>query len=424
MTHSAEEDIWKKISNNIMQVGCFIATVRCLSRWALQKVSTRPRALVLLIQTLFRWWRCSCARWPMPGAVRSNILDGSLWCVLHYKAVLGLCFAVFLLAEPSYRLWGLCFLSPVPFSMRGLSATLPWRAVVCSGRAVLLFFLQKKKTVCFCRAVFAECAGNRDSSLFPAHDLRHYAGPLAGICNIHASLVWPGRCFWLPIYVPHFFLAGCWGFSTEQPPAADRPLYGYFSMNLNALWNPVGVQGTVYSRLLPAQNQVNGNYDAFAYLGLGVLLALPIVLIRGRKTIRQHFRAHWALGVVCLLLTVFAVSNVVTANGVTVCTIPLPGKIIQLCSVFRSGGRLFWPVYDLLVLCAFVGIARLPRAVPAAFLLAMIQIWDASPGLYQRHQDMNQATQDPGIPFPTAERFLGNNSGALRTYGICGRAAG
>ena len=169
-------------------------------------------------------------------------------------------------------------------------------------------------------------------------------------------------------------------------------------MNLNALWNPVGVQGTVYSRLLPAQNQVNGNYDAFAYLGLGVLLALPIVLIRGRKMIRQHFRVHWALGVVCLLLTVFAVSNVVTANGVTVCTIPLPGKIIQLCSVFRSGGRLFWPVYDLLVLCAFVGIARLPRAVPAAFLLAMIQIWDVSPGLYQRHQDMNQATQTQEFP--------------------------
>lgn len=180
--------------------------------------------------------------------------------------------------------------------------------------------------------------------------------------------------------------------------SGGQALYGYFSMNLNALWNPVGVQGTVYSRLLPAQNQVNGNYDAFAYLGLGVLLALPIVLIRGRKMIRQHFRVHWALGVVCLLLTMFAVSNVVTANGVTVCTIPLPGKIIQLCSVFRSGGRLFWPVYDLLVLCAFVGIARLPRAVPAAFLLAMIQIWDVSPGLYQRHQDMNQATQTQAFP--------------------------
>ena len=50
-------------------------------------------------------------------------------------------------------------------------------------------------------------------------------------------------------------------------------------MNLNALWNPVGVNGVLYSRVLPAQNQVDGNYDAFAYLGLGVLIALPIAVV-------------------------------------------------------------------------------------------------------------------------------------------------
>ena len=49
--------------------------------------------------------------------------------------------------------------------------------------------------------------------------------------------------------------------------SGGQALYGYFAMNLNALWNPVGVNGVLYSRLLPAQNQVEGNYDAFAYLG-------------------------------------------------------------------------------------------------------------------------------------------------------------
>ena len=61
--------------------------------------------------------------------------------------------------------------------------------------------------------------------------------------------------------------------------SGGQALYGYFAMNLNALWNPIGVNGVLYSRLLPAQNQVNGNYDAFAYLGLGVLAALPVVLV-------------------------------------------------------------------------------------------------------------------------------------------------
>ena len=41
----------------------------------------------------------------------------------------------------------------------------------------------------------------------------------------------------------------------------------------------VGVNGVLYSRVLPAQNQVYGNYDAFAYLGLGVLIALPIAVV-------------------------------------------------------------------------------------------------------------------------------------------------
>ena len=61
--------------------------------------------------------------------------------------------------------------------------------------------------------------------------------------------------------------------------SGGQALYGYFCMNLNALWNPVGVNGVLYRRVLPAQNQVYGNYDAFAYLGLGVLIALPLSLI-------------------------------------------------------------------------------------------------------------------------------------------------
>ena len=74
---------------------------------------------------------------------------------LHYKAVLGLCFAVFLLAEPSYRLWGLCFLSPVPFSMRGLSATLPWaRSGLFWPRCTSIFPAEEKNGMllqgCFC----------------------------------------------------------------------------------------------------------------------------------------------------------------------------------------------------------------------------------------------------------------------------------
>ena len=121
--------------------------------------------------------------------------------------------------------------------------------------------------------------------------------------------------------------------------SGGQALYGYFSMNLNALWNPAGVNGVLYSRFLPAQNQVGGNYDAFAYLGLGVLIALPIAVVAARKRLAALLRRHWALCAVFVVLTAFAVSHVITANGLTLVTLPLPASLIKLFSVFRSGGR-------------------------------------------------------------------------------------
>ena len=118
---------------------------------------------------------------------------------------------------------------------------------------------------------------------------------------------WKGPCLYLAAdLLCTLGLGWLLGFFYGTATSGGQALYGYFSMNLNALWNPAGVNGTLYSHLLPAQNQVNGNYDAFAYLGLGVLVALPIVLILARKRIRTHLARHWALTIVCVLLTVFA----------------------------------------------------------------------------------------------------------------------
>ena len=180
--------------------------------------------------------------------------------------------------------------------------------------------------------------------------------------------------------------------------SGGQALYGYFAMNLNALWNPAGVNGVLYSRLLPAQNQVGGNYDAFAYLGLGVLAALPVVVVSARRHILGAVRRHWALCAVCAVLTAFAVSNVITANGVTLATLPLPASFIKLFSVFRSGGRLFWPVYYLLTLAAFAGLARLPRGAVWVALFAAVQLWDVSPALCQRHDAMQAAQVTDAFP--------------------------
>lgn len=170
--------------------------------------------------------------------------------------------------------------------------------------------------------------------------------------------------------------------------------YGYFGMNLNALWNPVSRFDTKWSILLPVQNQILGNYDSFAYLGLGMLICLPVavlwILAKKELPALLHWaKRHWALGAVCLILTTFAVSNIVTANGALLFKIPLPHSLVRLCTIFRASGRMFWPVYYLIVLFCIIFCARIlngRKALICLTLLAAVQLIDLSPALLQRHR--------------------------------------
>lgn len=202
--------------------------------------------------------------------------------------------------------------------------------------------------------------------------------------------------------------------------SGGQALYGYFSMNLNALWNPAGVNAVLYSRFLPAQHQVGGNYDAFAYLGLGVLIALPIAIIAHRKKLGALLQRHWALCLVFAVLTAFAISHVITVNGVTVATLPLPASLIKLFSMFRSGGRLFWPVYYTLLLAAFAGMARLPKGSLWVLAAVTVQLVDISPALVQRHKAMVQAQQTDAFPTALESDFWQAAGGYDKLYSVQG----
>ena len=109
------------------------------------------------------------------------------------------------------------------------------------------------------------------------------------------------------------------------------------------------------------------------------------------------------------LLCVFAVSNVVTANGATLFRIPLPQKIQELASIFRASGRMFWPTYYLLFLWAVVTLSRFRKKewLPSLVIgvLCLVQLVDISPALIGRHTQMAQYQEQN----PTAQE--------LETYG-------
>lgn len=171
--------------------------------------------------------------------------------------------------------------------------------------------------------------------------------------------------------------------------------YGHFCMNLNALWNPVSRGMGRWSLFLPTQNQTLGNYDGFNYLGLGMLLCSVTVAVLALRHWRRcgligRLKNRFGLLFVVLCLTVFAVSNVVTANGAVLARIPLPQFVVQLATTLRSSGRLFWPVYYLIFICCIAALIRLTRHqkqwVQTAVIgaLCLVQLVDLSPALLEK----------------------------------------
>jgi hypothetical protein len=173
----------------------------------------------------------------------------------------------------------------------------------------------------------------------------------------------------------------CWqaGYFSVGDGAASGG-FGVYRMNLLA---PVSANG--WSLLLPNLVQASGDYEGFNYLGLGVLglaICAVVVLARRTTTVGRPVRARPMLLLVLIGLTLFALSNEIGVGLLTL-RYPLPEKIIQLASIFRASGRMFWPVFYVLVLGIIYLVVRGHRPRTAMCLLAValcVQVVDTRNG--------------------------------------------
>ncbi len=200
--------------------------------------------------------------------------------------------------------------------------------------------------------------------------------------KIKQPIIMMGVCLLSTVIIGFIFGA----FSSGS--SAGSTTYGFFSMNLNALFNPITKDGD-YSLFLPSQNQVLGNIDGFNYLGFGILLLIPFMVVdliwrkKGMEIISCAKR-HWMLLIVLLCLAVFAVSNQITANGRILAYVPLPQLIIQFATIFRSSGRLFYPVwYTIALVCCVYLLRRFSGKWKEIVIYAFVavQLVDLTPAL-------------------------------------------
>ncbi|MCR5486045.1 MAG: DUF6311 domain-containing protein [Lachnospiraceae bacterium] len=163
---------------------------------------------------------------------------------------------------------------------------------------------------------------------------------------------------------------------------------GGFNANLGTFVNSLGD-----GLLPPFENKYGTQYEGFAYLGTGMILAALIAMIllfirlilrrMAGKTFRNICMEHiYASACVVMILVYIIISVFPEADLGTLTLIPdfTPLKIKVLAGVFRSNGRLIWPAYYLIILSSAAVVKRLlPRAgifvLLAACLLQLPDIY-------------------------------------------------
>lgn len=118
--------------------------------------------------------------------------------------------------------------------------------------------------------------------------------------------------------------------------------YGELSMNLNAFINPDSIPALLKSRPTnPLQ------YEGFNYWGIGVLLMLFFGIISGK---RKFFLKILPFLIPCILLILASASNEIYFDNNLLLKFEIPTYLSSVLSVFRSSGRLVWPIYYLVLI--------------------------------------------------------------------------
>nr|WP_246514277.1 DUF6311 domain-containing protein [Neoroseomonas soli] len=148
--------------------------------------------------------------------------------------------------------------------------------------------------------------------------------------------------------------------------------FGLFRANLLTLLDPQ----SAWSFVIPGKPRGAGDYEGFGYIGTGGVALLVAALWVVRKEQRPPIPAPYRPFLAAVLaLAVFSLSNQIALGSLVLVTIPLPEALERWVAMFRSSGRMIWPLSYLVVfgaaiiLCRRLGRGRGRVALAVALLL-------------------------------------------------------
>jgi hypothetical protein len=124
--------------------------------------------------------------------------------------------------------------------------------------------------------------------------------------------------------------------------------FGIFSMNL---YSPFVPQMSSLFNRHEIIDSTGGQSDGFNYVGAGLLALFALTLFWARHNLMAELRKYWSLPLLCVGLTLFALSTKAYAGSHLL--VDYSHVRIALFDQFRCSGRFFWPVtYIALILSA------------------------------------------------------------------------
>ena len=156
--------------------------------------------------------------------------------------------------------------------------------------------------------------------------------------------------------------------------------FGLFRMNLMGPFNPA------FFQLIVPGVPVNAfEWEGVNYMGLGIFALIAVVLATLKPAgLRPLLGPRYLpLALVVLGLALFALSNRVALGSIELFTIPLPEFAEKFFSIFRSSGRMFWPMGYLIIFALLFLLSRQLRptfALVTACLVLGLQFADIQKG--------------------------------------------
>lgn len=132
------------------------------------------------------------------------------------------------------------------------------------------------------------------------------------------------------------------GYLGEKSVAAG---YNYYAMNLNALFCGNGL----YLRCVFGDGP-SESFEAYNYLGAGMLALLPVVLVLSWRSLLALPRRYPGLLLLLLGFLAYGLTNIMYFGSAQVLAFPMPDFMSWITGTFRMGGRFVWPLGYLILL--------------------------------------------------------------------------